>query len=655
MTDEPRLPSVDRWFVVAAFAFALAAYLATAARGIAAEGDCAQYVVAARVAGIPHPPGAPTYMLLAAGLGRIVPAGHLAAVLNGTSAFFGALTVALVVLASLRLVRQTLPGASAGVARGAALLSGAALATATEFWNQALIAEVYAPSTALLAFCLERWCARPTPGRRWTMALAAGLAFGVHYSVAAPCTLLAGLAAWEARRALGPRGLARLGAAFLFGLTTFLYLPLRSLSDPPLDFGDPETPARFWRVVTLADMATGRVVARELALLRGQIGAVAGLARDQWPPWVLALALAGLAAGLARRSMRRSTCTLATLLALAYGGILAMANFPLVEERVYELRFLFLPAYLALALAFGSGCALAASGLGARWRLAGLVLVGALALGLVPWATAQARRLDRSSDHVLEDYGRALLAATEEPALLFVYGDNAWMPLTYLQVVERDPRDVRIVVAPRLGLPWYHRELAERHPELAQDPSAPGVAGMARVNAARFNLYHTDPKMRAIRGFAELPAGVLTRLVPEGVVAEPAVPPAPMFTPGYAVLDRRARSIRAEVVQAYARAGAWLRAEGRAPDAERAYREGLALVTPEPAMEEFESARAALAVALGDLLAGLGRATEAHAIWTEVRARSPSSPAGRRAARRLAGVDDGGEVVGESGTGAEAP
>ena len=36
---------------------------------------------------------------------------------------------------------------------------------------------------------------------------------------------------------------------FFFGLTIYLYLPLRSMQAPPLDWGDPETLERFFDVV----------------------------------------------------------------------------------------------------------------------------------------------------------------------------------------------------------------------------------------------------------------------------------------------------------------------------------------------------------------------------------------------------------------------
>ena len=40
---------------------------------------------------------------------------------------------------------------------------------------------------------------------------------------------------------------------FLLGLSVYLYLPVRSLKNPQLDWGNPENLHNFWRVFTRAD------------------------------------------------------------------------------------------------------------------------------------------------------------------------------------------------------------------------------------------------------------------------------------------------------------------------------------------------------------------------------------------------------------------
>jgi tetratricopeptide (TPR) repeat protein len=625
----------ERALLIAVFLLALWAYVRAAPPDVAAEGDCCEYVTAAYLGGVPHQPGFPTYMLLATGVAAIVPAEHLARALNWMSCLFGALTVAVVALVALRLARRAAPGASEWTVRGAAVLAALLIGGATEFWNQALSAEVYTLSTFLLALCLERWSAGGSPRRLAAAALYAGLGCGAHYDVGVPCVLLVAAGALRARRELGLHGLARIAGGFTLGLATFLYLPLRSLADPALDFGDPETPARFWRALTLADMPTGKAIAREWGLLFRQIGAVAHLGTEQWPAWVGALFVLGAVACLARRALRGTGLGLAAVFVLDYAGILVNANYEVVDERINELRFLFLPAYLVLALFAGLAVAWLAGALEARARLVARALVCALALVLAPWLAAQARRLDKSADRVFREYGEALLAVPEGPAVLFTWGDNAWMPTFYLQTVHGLRPDVTLVAAGLLHHDWYREQLRARFPELVLDESAPGVAGIARANLERVNLYHADPRVQELRGFQEVPSGVLMRILPAGEPALPLVPPAPAFSPPYAVLDKRERSVRADVLQAYVRTALWCRGAGYLAQATQAFEQGLALTPPEPRMEEFHLARSGLLLELGDFEAARGRLDAAREAWTNAGIEAPGSSPAALAAKRM--------------------
>lgn len=618
------------------FLAALWIYGSNAAPGIVAEGDGSEYVAAAHVAGIPHAPGYPSYMLLASGLARLVPAEGLARALNLLSALFAAATVALVVLLGVRLARRVFPEAGELAARAAGAMAGLALASATEFWNQALSAEVYTLGTFLLAACLVWLHASTAPRRRTWAALAAGLAFGAHYDVGGPAAVLVAASAWSARRELGGRGLARLAGAFALGLATFLYLPLRSLADPALDFGDPETPARLWRMLTLADMPTGKAFARELGVLGQQLGAVAGLAAGQWPAWVFALSALGLLTFARGRAPFGAGAALVAVIALDYAGILAMSNFALVPEEIYELRFLFLPAYLALALLAGLGLAGIASLLAQRTRHAVPLLCLVAGAALVPWVLVQRRLLDKRDDHVLREYGLGLLAAAEGPAIVFTFGDNAWMPLVYLQTVEEARPDVTVIAAGLLRHAWYREALLARTPGLVIPEGSPGVAEIARANLGRVALYHADPRTHSLAGFQEVPSGLLMRLVPEGERAAPAVPPAPTFGARYAVLDRRETSLCADVPNAYLRTAQWCRQNGHASASADAARQGLALPVPEPRLRDVHLVRAALWLELGDGLLAQGRTTEAGAAWEGALAEGVDSPHAALAKKRLA-------------------
>lgn len=625
----------ERPFAVLVFVLVLALYVRTAAPGIVIEGDGAEYTAAAVVGGVPHQPGYSTYLCLAWPLARLAGAEHAARALALMSAFFGALTVALAALVVLRLLRRACAAAPPACAFAASAFAAGALAGTTELWNQALSAEVYSSSTALLAWVLLLTLASARTDRLAWAALASGLAYGVHYNVGGPTMLLVAALAWRERRALGARGSVRLGAAFALGLATFLYLPLRSLADPAIDYGDPETPARVWRALVLADMPTGKAILRPFGTLVDQALAVLGLVPEQWPLAVLALAVLGFGVACARRELRGFARAATGIVLVNYAGILANANFELDPESLYELRFLFLPAYVVAVLAAALALGVGLSSLARRGRALALSAGVVACLALVPWLAQRREALDKHANRVFPDYGRALLAVPEGPALVFAFGDNAALVLAYLQIVERERPDVVVVAAGLLRFPWYREQLRRQHAGLVVDDSSSAVLALARANAAHFRLYHAHPEPQGFAGFTEVPTGVLMRIVPEGEPLTPLVPPPPEFTSAWAPLDQRERSVRADVAMGYVRTADFWRARGDLQTALAACEAGLALVVPEPRMEEFHLARAALLIARGDAELGRGRRAEARATWEAARTESGDPRVAELVERRL--------------------
>jgi len=137
-------------------ALALAVYIATLAPSITFENagtDSGDLVTAAYLLGVPHPPGYPTYTLLAC-LATHLLIGTIAYRVNLLSALSAALAVGL----TCRCAQILLPAG-----RPALLLSVASaltLAFSPLLWSQAVIAEVYALHTffaALLLWLLLRW------------------------------------------------------------------------------------------------------------------------------------------------------------------------------------------------------------------------------------------------------------------------------------------------------------------------------------------------------------------------------------------------------------------------------------------------------------------------------------------------------------------
>lgn len=194
------------------------------------------------VLGITHPAGSPTYTLLAKLL-TFLPVGNIALRVNLFSALCGGFAVSLLFSVLYDLLAESPPRL-----RLCAALSGALFLCVSEsFWRFAEVAEVYTLQdcllVGLLALLLKARTAAIGDQSRylWLFAFFYGLSAGVHATMAffAPAFLVL-IALTEPRMLWGKR-LAFLAFFFLLGFAVYLYLPIRSLSEPALDWGDTET------------------------------------------------------------------------------------------------------------------------------------------------------------------------------------------------------------------------------------------------------------------------------------------------------------------------------------------------------------------------------------------------------------------------------
>jgi len=475
---------------------ALGLYAATMGQTLVLEhggSDGAELAVAVHTLGIPHPTGYPTYVLLAQAF-QSIPWGSLVSRLNLFSACAAALTVGLVSLSAACLFppKETfLPALSAALTAGLTLTAGGL------FWSQALIAEVYTLHSAFLAlliWLMLRWHHRDG----WALPLA-GLVFGLGLGNHVSLLFLLPAIAVLLYRSRVPRGKALLATGLLLlGLGVYLYLPLRALADPWLNWGDPRSWPAFWGHISgqsyrtfLFQVPWSQVLAR--------LASTARLLLADMAPWGVLLGLAGLVL-LSREDRPTLALTaipavLGTLLALTYGG---------ADSQVH-----LLPLYLAWALwaglAGGSLVRVLYRRLGRRAVLV-TALLSLLPLLLLPrgWSTWSLR--NRTGPLPIL---RETLDSLPAGALLLSETDEQTFPLWYAQVVDGSRPDVVLVDTRLLEWPWYRQQLPSRYPGLVLPRNGPTA-----------DWLHT-----LLQGNIERPAFSLTPLaLPEGYRLRPAGP-----------------------------------------------------------------------------------------------------------------------------------
>jgi hypothetical protein len=493
MTSTPQERPPYLWAVGAAV-LVLIIYLATLAP-TTAFWDTSEYIAAAKVLGIPHPPGNPLFTILAHSFGLLPVAPSYAARINLFAAITSAVSAGLWFLVAERWLRGIVSNrwARYGSAFGGVLVG----ATSWSVWNQSTVNEkVYTVSLlsiSLVMWLVVRW-GDDDPGShrdRWLVLIAYVLALSStnHLMGLLAVPALVVYVLWTDWRVLTrPPVLVGIVVAALVGISlNYIYLPIRAGQYPAINEGEP---VGFFSQA-LSDVLN-RVQYGKPALTERQASFVGQLANFwQYYSWQFArdwgrfagvataiftaLGLSGLWA--LWKSDRRAGVAGVALLGTLSIGLVFYMNFkygfsqypqqPSLPREVRERDYFFIGSFAVFGAFVALGLGALMQGIvdafrdrgsgAARWAAASPVL----ALAFIPlagnWMTAS-----RAHETMARDFASDMLQSVEPYGILITAGDNDTFPLWYAQEVEGIRRDVTLANLSLMNTEWHLRQLRRR-------------------------------------------------------------------------------------------------------------------------------------------------------------------------------------------------
>ncbi|MEO6778436.1 MAG: DUF2723 domain-containing protein [Gemmatimonadaceae bacterium] len=481
------------WGALAALCvFAL--YLATLSP-TTAMWDTSEYIAAAKVLGLPHPPGNPLFVLIAHAFGLLPIPVSYAARINILAALCSSIAAGVwFLLIDFVLARGRIDAFRRRLAAAAGVAIGA---TAFTVWNQSVVNEkVYTVSLALFALItllMLRWLDGDGTRRNDRKLIAIAFLLGAGYAVH-PAGLLPGLAvvltvasrSW--RKLLQPRLVAAVVGAFMLGVTPFIFEPIRAAQEPVLNEGAPTgcTGGLGWSCtfsVETYSRLSGNINRDQYgkpSVLERQIPFVAQLdmwwlyfrwqwlrdARGSAPFAQLVLALVMLGLGLYGgfvhwRWDRPSWIYWATFMVTLTVMLVYYMNFKYgfsqatdlgnsVPREVRDRDYFYLWSFSA----WGVWVAVAIAELWQRTRYAAALLAVAVVPLAANWSAAS-----RRNDTVARHWAIDLLNSVEPYGVIVTGGDNDTFPLWYAQYVEGVRPDVTVIIDEYLGMDWFVRQL----------------------------------------------------------------------------------------------------------------------------------------------------------------------------------------------------
>lgn len=412
---------------------AFAVYVLTLAPSVTGE-DSGELIAAAFTLGIPHPPGYPIWCMLAH-LFTWLPGDSVAWKVNLSSAVFGAATVAVVAWLLAHVTN----------APWTAFFGSLLLAFSSEFWEQAIIAEVYTLNALFIALCvvwLLKWHETRRDRYLWCFAVTYGLSLGNHntmHLLAPVFGLFVLVTDWGAPDRLR-RYLALSCLVLLIAFTLQLYIPLRSLANPPVDWGNPETLRGWWDHFTRAQYAFMlEQYPRGWERLGRQLSAMAGLLFRQWGALLVPLVLfVFLLKALFQKGNRPLKFLLIAIFVAVLMGFTFIQNFNLDKEWRWVMTAFLLPCNMAVVVLATIGIQHAAI------RMKRPVANGPGALAFFAFWTlfSTGETLAWRDDMTVPRYIDEIAAEMPPNAIFVPHADHASFPFLYYQVVEGRYPDV---------------------------------------------------------------------------------------------------------------------------------------------------------------------------------------------------------------------
>jgi tetratricopeptide (TPR) repeat protein len=430
-------------------------YVWTLPPSLAAYRDAGEMVLAAKTLGICHPPSYPLYVLLGKLAVVLMPIATPAYAVNLLSAAAAAAALAVFVYALL-------PRYGLWAALGAASLLG----LNTSFWDVATVQEMYSLTMlfACILLALGLRLRENFAAREWyCAAFLTGLFLGNRTDLLlwVPGMMLLALPQNILQASWKERGLfvAKTGAFGLLGLSIYLYLPLRSLQGPMLDWNHPAVWENFVGSITRKgyggtldllskNYKTGEMFVPNLKVYGGHLW------QNLWLPGLL---LAGL--GLWRGSMkdRKRLAGLGLMFLLSGPLFLFLANLPPNAHAMAIVDPHYLLSYLVLSVWVAAGIRQCLE-FGPRLRPLGPTLL--IVCLLTPLVLGRWQQRNRRMDFVNRDYLGNVLRSAPRNSVVVAKKDIQLFGLWYRRYVIGDRPDLEIVPQGLSHSAWYQASAA---------------------------------------------------------------------------------------------------------------------------------------------------------------------------------------------------
>lgn len=410
-------------------------------------GDSPELSLASYSLGIAHPPGYPLFSILSKALSYMLPLSDYAQKCNTFSVIISSISIVILFISVFYITKSY----------SVSLLSGLSLGFSYIFFKQSIIAEVYALNNffvVLIIFCTIKFYTEKDFRWFFLSFFLCGIGLGNHH------TLLGIFFSLIIFYILYKIHLKHFVYGFIFffiGLSIYIYLPIRSITDPILDWGDPESLRNFYEVITRQQFGFGGGEYSFSKLIDQFMYYISIINKSFFIPAII-IAFLGFITVFKKN---KKFCTYLTLIFLI-NGILTFfvlnpdkSEFFLVEEFIT-------PSIIVFSVLLGIGIVYIKNYSKILFTLIFSLLIIILGVKF----HIQKKEISKRDDIFAFQLAKDTCEILPEKSIVIGEADYSIFPLLYMKNFYFKNKDLTILDADFFMLPWYQEQNLQKLPFL---------------------------------------------------------------------------------------------------------------------------------------------------------------------------------------------
>ncbi|MEW5798230.1 MAG: DUF2723 domain-containing protein [Bacteroidota bacterium] len=418
--------------------------------------DSGELAAVALTLGIAHPTGYPLFTLLGRFFSLFPVAAEEIVRLNIFSAFCVASGIAVFFFMLLEFIGD---GKKHYARLMGSTFASLSLAFSQTVWSQALGIEVYSLHVLLLSLILLLFAKaiRTDEPRWWLMfAFVTGLSFTNHMTtiLLAPALLYWFFVEHGLNKSAFKK-MMKLSLPFLFGMSVYLFLPIRAAQQPPFNWGNPQTFEKFWWHISGKQFRVWMFSSSDVAAK--QLNYFFERLPIEFFYFPLLLALIGAIVLLF--SKRRKF----VVVLLLFAGCVGYS----INYDIHDIDSYFILAFIAVAIASAFGIVKVSeqfSSKTGKW-----IPIAAVAACCFVQINANWRAADASDQYLVEDYSKTILMNLPENSIVISTQWDYFVSASYyFQHIKNLRPDIVVLDKELFRRSWYFPQLEAMYPDVMQ-------------------------------------------------------------------------------------------------------------------------------------------------------------------------------------------